>query len=334
MDISSQIDIERRTIRISPEPLALWLRLAGSFTTSPGHAVDYSRLRTISDFEIILQVEGNTWFWIEDAGSIDITPGDVLFIPPGFLHGQAYTAGTHSVVHFDLHARPDLGAFENLHPIGQTVRRRPSSSLPAFAIEHDQAAAPLIIPLVTKVHAPLIWREHLAQLTAINARERPLSVPDQAFVCETLGWMLRTLASDAGQMDISSRTDRDSRVASLLAEVDRKPGGNSAGALTVVEMARRAGMGETAFRQSFQRLTGHPPHAYLEERRIAHAMHLLVATDLAIREIAAASGYEDPYHFSRVYRRVTGCSPREFRRKSFSPKAAVALNTAYTPIDG
>lgn len=318
MDISSQHPFDRsrlkpdiRTISIPAAPISFWLRLAGSFTTAASHAVDYSRLRTIADFEIILQVSGTTWFWIDEAGSIDIAPGDVLFIPPRFVHGQAYTEGTHSVAHFDFHANPALGAYDNLHPTGKTVYRRPSISLPVFQIEQERPASALTLPLVTAVKRPLVWREYLSRLTALNTRERPLPVSDQALVCEALGWMLRELASDAAQMDISARGSRDARVAALIDEQDLSTQGD----LNVAQMARSAEMGETAFRQSFMRLTGRPPHAFLEERRIAQATHLLVATDLPIKEIASASGYDDPYHFSRVYRRVTGTSPRDFRHK-------------------
>lgn len=316
MDISSQTTIERhllrrdmRAVHIPNHPLTPWLRIANSYTTAGSHALDYARLRTISDYEVILQVEGSTWFWIEDHGSIDISPGDVLFIPPGFVHGQAHTQGTHAVAHFDLHAKPDLAPYHNLHPMPQIVRRRPSALLPVFSIVGPPQRAALTIPLVTAVRAPHAWRDCLDRLASIHARERPLSLSDQASVCEAVGWMLRTLVSDSVQMDISSQARFEERITALLPDFERDR------SLSVAAMAARAGMGETAFRQTFERLTGRTPHAFVEERRIARATHLLLATDLPVKDIALSCGYDDPYHFSRVFRRVTNASPREFRRK-------------------
>jgi AraC family transcriptional regulator of arabinose operon len=52
---------------------------------------------------------------------------------------------------------------------------------------------------------------------------------------------------------------------------------------------------------------GRPPGRYLEERRIERAARALVETNLKILRIADAEGYSDPYHFSRVFRRLMAC---------------------------
>jgi AraC-like DNA-binding protein len=75
-------------------------------------------------------------------------------------------------------------------------------------------------------------------------------------------------------------------------------------------------MGITAFRAAFEQTMGRPPHKYFEERRIERAARALVETDHKIVKVAEAEGYDDPYHFSRVFVRVMGVSPRAYRART------------------
>lgn len=82
----------------------------------------------------------------------------------------------------------------------------------------------------------------------------------------------------------------------------------------LTEMAAAAGLSVPHFSQLFRRQTGHAPVDYLIRQRIRSACRLLDASDAAVATIAAEVGYEDPYYFTRSFRRVMGCSPRAYRR--------------------
>ena len=53
--------------------------------------------------------------------------------------------------------------------------------------------------------------------------------------------------------------------------------------------------------------------AYLNEYRIARARELLQNTRLNVREISVACGYSDANYFARVFKRITGMTPTEYR---------------------
>ena len=53
--------------------------------------------------------------------------------------------------------------------------------------------------------------------------------------------------------------------------------------------------------------------AYLNEYRIERAKELLRTTRLNVREVSLACGYTDANYFTRVFRRITGMTPTEFR---------------------
>ena len=54
----------------------------------------------------------------------------------------------------------------------------------------------------------------------------------------------------------------------------------------------------------------------LDTVRCEHASRLLQDTDCRIIDVAFSSGYTDPAHFSRAFRRMTGVTPRQFREQS------------------
>lgn len=53
--------------------------------------------------------------------------------------------------------------------------------------------------------------------------------------------------------------------------------------------------------------------AYLNEYRIARAKELLQTTRLNVREVSLACGYSDANYFARVFKRITGMTPSEYR---------------------
>ncbi|HOK99905.1 MAG TPA: AraC family transcriptional regulator, partial [Bacteroidales bacterium] len=48
--------------------------------------------------------------------------------------------------------------------------------------------------------------------------------------------------------------------------------------------------------------------------KIKHAMELLQRTDMTIAEIAFTIGYNDPLHFSKIFKRVVGMPPANYRK--------------------
>jgi len=54
---------------------------------------------------------------------------------------------------------------------------------------------------------------------------------------------------------------------------------------------------------------------YVGRLRLARARELLDRSRLNVAEVARASGFCDPFHFSRVFKREFGVSPRNYRAK-------------------
>lgn len=86
------------------------------------------------------------------------------------------------------------------------------------------------------------------------------------------------------------------------------------GDLSLKTLAQIAGLSISHFARAFKKTEGMTPHAYVLERRLAHARKLLLETKLSLSEIAFAVGFADQSHFARRFRRQIGVAPNEFRR--------------------
>jgi AraC-like DNA-binding protein len=64
----------------------------------------------------------------------------------------------------------------------------------------------------------------------------------------------------------------------------------------------------------FKQKTGMSPIDYFIRLKIHFACQLLTQTDLKIKEIADRIGYDDPYYFSRLFKQVTGQSPKVYKK--------------------
>jgi AraC-like DNA-binding protein len=84
--------------------------------------------------------------------------------------------------------------------------------------------------------------------------------------------------------------------------------------LDVSSLARVACASQAHFTRRFALAFGVTPHRYLLSRRIERAQHLLRVTDSSILEIALEVGFQSAASFSTAFRRVTGVSPRAYRR--------------------
>lgn len=62
--------------------------------------------------------------------------------------------------------------------------------------------------------------------------------------------------------------------------------------------------------------TGHPPLAYLNLIKIKQACRLLNDTDMQVNTICHKVGFQDPYYFTRIFKKHMGMSPTSYRHSS------------------
>jgi len=87
---------------------------------------------------------------------------------------------------------------------------------------------------------------------------------------------------------------------------------------TVEEMAATVGMGTTLFNERVKSYSGFSPLNYLINIRISEAIKLLKKPDLHVTDIALDTGFYSSQHFSTTFKKLTGYTPSEFRKRNAS----------------
>ena len=83
--------------------------------------------------------------------------------------------------------------------------------------------------------------------------------------------------------------------------------------IQVRELANEIHMSPFHFARMFKLATGHAPHAYITHQRMDRARELLAQTQLPLLEVAARVGYQTQAHFTGVFHRYVGTTPRVYR---------------------
>lgn len=225
---------------------------------------------------LILCSEGQGFCRVDGGPRLDVGPRDLVVIGEGLPH-QYGADGQNPWTIFWLHFRGKLSrAFLGDSP-GPTVRRlSPERSARAQGAFSD--------------------------LISLAKEGRFVST---RLVSGALWWLSALLLEGERPRALASPEDRAlSLMRSRLADPP-----------TLAEIAEASGLSISQISARFKARTGYPPLSYFTRLRMQKACALLSDPALSVQGAAARLGYEDPLHFSRVFKRVIGVSPRQYRRE-------------------
>ena len=130
-------------------------------------------------------------------------------------------------------------------------------------------------------------------------------------------WSLRTTESFinevfAGLSPLSSTT---SKALSYLNEhyMDK---------ITLRDLASRLFVSDSYLSKLFRQELGTSFTDYLNKNRVEHSIELMQTTDLSLLEISGMVGFEDQSYFTKVFKRITGETPRQYKARVLNPKGA------------
>lgn len=171
--------------------------------------------------------------------------------------------------------------------------------------------------------------EKLAQLpTMVNGSDTVISAlisslctevgpdhrPDSVYIEHLVALVALRLAMLDGQPQPVSRHAPLNRHA--LARLDEFIEAHMGADISLSNLASLLEMPVDTFARRFRAATGRAPYAYVIERRISRAEALLVDTDMPIGHLALALGFSSQSHFTTVFRRLNGVTPRVYREQS------------------
>ncbi len=245
-------------------------------------AYEYERHQHVGMFEVIVVDRGVYRCRLNDA-ALTLKPGEALIVKPGDWHADSCGPGLRYFAVEFLLDRERLGE-EAADLFRKTVK-----------------------PAQQRVKVPRhVFRPICTRLQVEASLHDSFSVNVQDALVQEFFWRLvRSIPPEA----VCPLFLEQSEAFAFMVRLQRLLDDAVERHLSVKEMARHLGMGESTLAHKCKMLLGKSPaHAFLHGK-IVRAQWLLRSTDLSIKEIAEHLGFANPYHFSRAYKRQTGHAP-------------------------
>ena len=83
--------------------------------------------------------------------------------------------------------------------------------------------------------------------------------------------------------------------------------------ISLQQMAQYTGYSSSHFSMLFKKETGHSPLNYFNLLKIQYACQLLSSTNMKINQISFKVGIDDSFYFSRLFTKLMGMSPKNYR---------------------
>jgi AraC-like DNA-binding protein len=256
--------------------------------------------RVLTDYELVWIVDGEVE-WQADGTVYPAPPGTILLSRPGMRETYRWDPlrqTRHAYIHFDLHAPPGTLPPESSWPLTQ---RMPDGDILRTLFRH------------------LAWL--LAQ-SGPEVEALRQSTARQLVAGFVLG---RFETKSEGAAGLPAPVQRALRYAGeRLARTLEAP--------SLPELARAAAVSPGHLARLFRTSVGAAPLAALRLLRLERAAGVLARSNLSVKEVAASSGFESPFHFSRRFKEIYGVSPKAFRERleSGAPMPRKRLSIART----
>ena len=115
------------------------------------------------------------------------------------------------------------------------------------------------------------------------------------------------------KLQTGQRKEIDARISKAIAYVEE----HFTDDISIENLADVSSMSISRFFPNFKKAMGVTPVEYLNHYRVSKAIILLMNdSDLSIENISEQVGFESAAYFRRVFKKVTGKSPREYRKTS------------------
>lgn len=232
---------------------------------------------------LIYCVDGEGWFELEGRRET-LQPGQILIIPKDVRH--SYGADTNNPwsiywVHFSGIDAAWFGRIltpdSNIVPAGNDVEKRITALFHEILNTFSRGISKMGIMYASQV---------LRHLLAVTFFDNRAFVPGQ----RSEGYLQCDKIIDYMQRNLTTK-------------------------MSLNKLARQAGLSVSRFSHLFKQATGVPPVEYFIRMRIQEACRLLDTTTLSGKQIAEQLGFDDPYYFSRQFKKITGLAPRHYREK-------------------
>lgn len=143
----------------------------------------------------------------------------------------------------------------------------------------------------------------------VSLSDKPYSKLHHIKTSQTMRYLLSSLGL------ASIRTGQEERKERYLEKTIQFMNDRIDSSITLSDLAKIAGLSIQHLTYLFKQETGYPPIDYFLRMKFQRACQLLDLTDYTVKEIASSLGIDDSYYFSRLFKKINGSSPTEYRKR-------------------
>lgn len=262
--------------------------------------------RTTSE-HILYVVKSGELHLREGGVSYNLTKGEFLFLEPNVEHmGTEKHVCDYYYIHFE---HPDLKSVQvdDLPALARSLMVKEGTepaiqdpSLCYFPKAYRLPKKNLPLSLHALNEMLQLYRRHYfnRSLSALKLTEWLIEVSREYFI-------------DALQSEETGKSRSVMKVHALLGYIHER----YADKITSRDIEREFGGNYDYINRVFTRITGQSIMRYVNQVRINHAKELIEATHLSFGEIGYLCGLEDPFYFSKVFKKYAGVSPSQYDKR-------------------
>lgn len=247
------------------------------------------------------------YYVLEGEAAIHLTEHNVRLLPRHLYFIPAYTIHSYEChglfVHYYLHVYEGFKNEMNLQEVYELPIEVEGSEVAAQLFEHLCNR----LPEARLPHSDPNSYDTSAQTSDYVQRYRDMALWEKM---ELRGAMLMIMSHFIRQAKPRVWT-QDERMKRVLEYVHS----HISDSINIEQLADVACITKPYFIRLFKHEFGFPPVQYINRKKVERAQLLLFTTDKAVKEVSFILGFSDQNYFIRLFHKLTGITPQEYRRK-------------------
>lgn len=246
-----------------------------------GYFFDTAKGRTLDEYQLLYQPEGEGVFQSAHGGRLPIKAGDIFLLFPGEWH--------------------------TYHPVEHTGWKSYWIGFRGKNID-DRVRAGFLSP-----EQPVHHVGFSNDIIALYDEAFRTAQAEAAYAQQTLAGIVNHLIGLMYSLERNIILAKDAKHVDMINRARQRIRQTLESDVSIQQIAVEAGMSYSSFRKLFKEHTGFAPAFYQQTLKLQRAKELLSATDMSIKEIAYRLNFESPDYFSAKFKAQTGMRPSDFR---------------------
>lgn len=246
-----------------------------------GYYFDCARGRTLNEYQLLYNPEGEGIFQSTNQRPVRLKPGDMFLLFPGEWHTY----------------RPDPAIGWKSYWIGFRGRNM-----------DDRVRAGFLTPTRPVYHVGYSFT-----LEGLYRRAYEAALEEAAFSQQLMAGIVNHLIGLMYSLERNRQLSRNRLQVDMVSRARMRIRESLESDLTIQQIAEELGVSYSNLRKLFKEHTGLSPATYQQELRLLRAKELLTTTQLSIKEIAYRLNFESPDYFSAKFKAKMGQKPSELR---------------------